>query len=137
VRWGGWATLIQGIGGGSLLLLLVLAVKKMEVSIRSFLLEKDEERGYKEWYQGTMESIEIKSKRNIRRKRYRKRLQWKKEMTPTLGFSYGRFFSKKRSLVQSDLHLKNNFKNLKINFKQTLIVPAKKWPKFLKMAGCY
>jgi hypothetical protein len=25
-----------------------------------------------------MESIEIKSKRNIRRKRYQKRLQWKK-----------------------------------------------------------
>ena len=45
VRWGGRATLIQGIEGGSLLLLLVLAVKKREVSIRSFLLEKDEERG--------------------------------------------------------------------------------------------
>jgi hypothetical protein len=27
VRWGGWAKLIQGIEGGSLLLLLVLAVK--------------------------------------------------------------------------------------------------------------
>jgi hypothetical protein len=45
VRWGGRATLIQGIEGGSLLLLLVLAVKKREVSSRSFLLEKDEERG--------------------------------------------------------------------------------------------
>ncbi len=70
-------TSIQGIEGGSLLLLLVLAVKKREVSIRSFLLEKDEERGKKEWYQGKMESIENKFKRNIRRKRYRKRLQWK------------------------------------------------------------
>ncbi len=45
VRWGGQATSIQGIEGGSLLLLLVLAVKKREVSIGSFLLEKDEERG--------------------------------------------------------------------------------------------
>jgi hypothetical protein len=44
VQWGGQATSIQGIGGGSLLLLLVLAVKKREVSIGSFLLEKDEER---------------------------------------------------------------------------------------------
>ena len=44
VRWGGRATLIQGIEGGSLLLLLVLAVKKREVLIRYFLLEKDEER---------------------------------------------------------------------------------------------
>jgi hypothetical protein len=40
VQWGGRATLIQGIEGGSLLLLLVLAVKKKEVSIRCFLLEK-------------------------------------------------------------------------------------------------
>jgi hypothetical protein len=45
VLWGGQATSIQGIEGGSLLLLLVLAVKKREVLIRSFLLEKDEERG--------------------------------------------------------------------------------------------
>jgi hypothetical protein len=45
VQWGGRATLIQGIEGGSLLLLLVLAVKKREVLIRSFLLEKDEEQG--------------------------------------------------------------------------------------------
>ena len=44
VRWGGRATSIQGIEGGSLLLLLVLAVKKREVWIGSFLLEKDEER---------------------------------------------------------------------------------------------
>jgi hypothetical protein len=36
---------IQGIEGGSLLLLLVLAVKKREVLIGSFLLEKDEGRG--------------------------------------------------------------------------------------------
>ncbi len=45
MRWGGWATSIQGIKGGSLLQLLVLAVKKREVSIGCFLLEKDEERG--------------------------------------------------------------------------------------------
>jgi hypothetical protein len=43
-----------------------------------FPSHEDEERGYKEWYQGTMESIEIKSKRNIRRKRYQKCLQRKK-----------------------------------------------------------
>jgi hypothetical protein len=40
VRWGGRVTLIQGIEGGSLLLLLVLAVQKREVSIGCFLLEK-------------------------------------------------------------------------------------------------
>ena len=40
VRWGGRATSIQGIEGRSLLLLLVLAVKKREVSIGCFLLEK-------------------------------------------------------------------------------------------------
>ncbi len=27
--------------------------------------------------------------------------------------------------MQSDLHLKNNLKNFKVNFKQKLIVPAK------------
>jgi hypothetical protein len=37
-------TSIQGIEGGTLLLLSVLAVKKREVLIGSFLLEKDEER---------------------------------------------------------------------------------------------
>jgi hypothetical protein len=40
VWWGGRATSIQGIEGGSLLLLLVLAVKKREVLIGCFLLEK-------------------------------------------------------------------------------------------------
>ncbi len=45
VRWGGQVASIQGIEGGSLLLLLVLAVKKREVLIGSFLLEKDEGRG--------------------------------------------------------------------------------------------
>ncbi len=40
VWWDGWATSIQGIEGGSLLLLLVLAVKKREVLIGCFLLEK-------------------------------------------------------------------------------------------------
>jgi hypothetical protein len=64
---------IQGIEGGSLLLLLELAVKKRGVWIGSFLLEKDEKERIEGWYQGTMESIEIKSKRNIRRKRYQKR----------------------------------------------------------------
>ncbi len=44
VPWGGWVTSIQGIEGGSLLLLLVLAVKN-EGGVRSFFLEKDEERG--------------------------------------------------------------------------------------------
>jgi hypothetical protein len=37
VPWGGWAVSIQGTEGGSLLLLLVLAVKKREVSGLSFL----------------------------------------------------------------------------------------------------
>jgi hypothetical protein len=82
-----------------------------------------------------MESIEIKSKRNIRRKQYQKHLQWKKKMTPTLGLSFGSFFPK-RSLLQSDLDLKNNFKYLKIDFRLTLFVPAGNWVKFLKMAGC-
>ena len=82
-----------------------------------------------------MESIEIKSKRNIRRKRYRKHLQRKKEMTTTLGFSFGRLFSKNKPFGFV-LDLKNNFKNLKINLKQTLIVPAGNWVNFLKMAGC-
>jgi hypothetical protein len=45
VRWGGQVASIQGIEGRSLLLLLMLAVKKRKVSIGSFLLEKDEERG--------------------------------------------------------------------------------------------
>jgi hypothetical protein len=48
----------------------------------------------------------------------------KKEMTPTLGFRFGKFISK-RSLLLSVLKLKNNFKNLKIIFKQTLIVPTR------------
>ncbi len=46
-------------------------------------------------------------------------------------------FFQKRSLVHCDLGLKFNFKILKINFKQTLTVPARKWVKFLKMAGCW
>ena len=58
----------------------------------------------------------------------------KKEMTTTLEFSYSSFFSKRSLLYCVDL--KNNSKNLKINFKQMLIVPARKWGKFLKMAGC-
>ncbi len=44
VPWGGCPTLIQGIEGGSLLLLLVLAVKN-EGGDGSFFLEKDKERG--------------------------------------------------------------------------------------------
>jgi hypothetical protein len=62
-----------------------------------------------------MESLEIKSKRNVHRKQYQKRLKRKKEMMPTLGFSFGRFFSKKRPFA-CVLDLKDNFKNLKINF---------------------
>ena len=46
-----------------------------------------------------MESIDIKSKRNIHRKQYGKHLQWKKEMTTTLGFSFGRLFLKKETVV--------------------------------------
>ncbi len=63
-----------------------------------------------------MESLENKFKRNIRRKQYQKDLKWKKEMMPTLGFSFGRFFSKKKPFARV-LDLKDNFKNLKINFK--------------------
>jgi len=79
-RWGGQVASIQGIEGGSLLLLSALAVKKRVVSIGSFLLEKDEagQSRIEGWYQGMMEFIEIKSKRNIHRKRYRKHLQRKK-----------------------------------------------------------
>jgi hypothetical protein len=72
-----------------------------EEGVGSFLLEKDEERERKEWSQGTMESIEIKSKRNIHMKRYQKHLQRKKEMTLTLGFSFGRFGFQKISLLYS------------------------------------
>ena len=85
VWWGGRGASIQG-------------VKKRAVWIGSFLLERMRKERIEGWYQGTMESIEIKSKRNIRRKRYQKRLQLKKEMMPTLGFSYGRFFFKKEAL---------------------------------------
>ena len=56
-------------------------------------------------------------------------------MTTTLGFSFGRLFSKNKPFGFV-LDLKNNFKNLKINLKQTLIVPAGNWVNFLKMAGC-
>jgi hypothetical protein len=42
------------------------------------------------------ESLKIKSKRNICRKQYQKHLKRKKEMTPTLGFRFGRFISKKK-----------------------------------------
>ena len=95
-------------------------------------------------YQEMMESIEIKSKRNIHRKRYRNHLQWKKEMTPTLGLSFGRLFFKKKIFAQSNLYLKNNFKNknLKMIFFYAdcsrgnctaMILPP---ILFLKLVGC-
>ncbi len=49
VPWGGRATSIQGIKGGSLLLLLVLAVKKREGLDLSFL-RRMKKRGWKELY---------------------------------------------------------------------------------------
>ncbi len=49
---------------------------------------EDEERGYKEWYQGMTESIETKSKRNIRRKWYQKRLQSKKRNEPDIRVQF-------------------------------------------------
>jgi hypothetical protein len=89
-----------------------------------------------------MESIEIKSKRNIRRKRYQNCLKQKKEMTPILGFGFGRFFFTK-SLLLRVLKLKNNLEILKNNFKLTLTVPAGNWVAillppnyFMKMVGC-
>ena len=47
-------------------------------------------------------------------------------MTPTLGFSFGGLFFKTKGFAQSDLYLKNTFKNknLKMFFLKTLIVPA-------------
>jgi hypothetical protein len=57
---GGWVTSIQGIKGGSLLLLLMLAVKKREARCRpglSFLRRM--KTGLKEKNQGTMESREV------------------------------------------------------------------------------
>jgi hypothetical protein len=47
-------------------------------------------------------------------------------MTPTLGFSFGGLFFKTKGFAQSDLYLKNTFKNknLKMFFFKTLIVPA-------------
>jgi hypothetical protein len=88
VPWGGWATLIQGIEGGSLLLLLVLAVKN-EGGVGCY------EKGIvpKERWNPKM----LNPKRNICRKQYQKCLKWKKEMTPTLGFSFGSFFFKKEA----------------------------------------
>jgi hypothetical protein len=77
VRWGGQLALIQDIEGGSLLLLLVLAVKKREVLIGSFLLENPK---------GTYVGSGIKNVYN-----------GKKEMTPTLGFGLGRIYFKKET----------------------------------------
>jgi hypothetical protein len=59
-----------------------------------------------------MESLKIKSKRNIHRKQYQTHLKWKKEMTPTLGFCFGRFFSKMKPFA-CVLDLKDNFKKFK------------------------
>jgi hypothetical protein len=63
-------------------------------------------------------------------------------MTPTLGFSYGRFIFQKRSVLQSDLDLKFNLKILKIILNQLSLFPPK-WacditPAKLvfKMVGC-
>jgi hypothetical protein len=57
-------------------------------------------------------------------------------MMPSLEFRMGIFFSKKEFFLLSVLELKNNLKNLKIDFKLTLFVPTGNWVKFLKMAGC-
>jgi hypothetical protein len=82
VLWGGQSTLIQGIEGGSLLLLLVLAVKN-EGGVGCY------ERGIvpkEQWNpkmlnpNGTYAGSSIKNISNR-----------KKEMTPTEGFSFGRF----------------------------------------------
>jgi hypothetical protein len=47
-----------------------------------------------------MESLYVKSKWNIHRKQYPKRFKQKKEMTPTKGFSFGRFISKKKPFAK-------------------------------------
>jgi hypothetical protein len=90
VLWGGWVTLIQGIEGGSLLLLFVLAVKN-EGRIGCY--EKGIV-GKEQWnpkmlnpngtYAGS--SIEKVSK--------------KKNFMPTAGFSFGRFISKRKPFAK-------------------------------------
>jgi hypothetical protein len=101
VPWGGRATSIQGIKEGSLLLLLVLAVKN-EGGVGCY------EKGIvpKEWWNpkmlnlnGTYAGSSIENVSN-----------GKIEMTSVDLFQ-------KESLLLSVLELKNNFKNLKINFK--------------------
>jgi hypothetical protein len=97
VPWGGQSTSIQGIEGGSLLLLLVLAVKN-EGGFGCY------EKGIVQWNpkmlnpNGTYAGSSIKNVSN-----------GKKEMMPTEGFSFGRFISKK-NLWLSVLELKNYLK---------------------------
>jgi hypothetical protein len=74
VPWGGWATLIQGIEGGSLLLLLVLAVKN-EGGVRCYekgIVPKEQWNPKMLNQNGTYAGSSIKNISNR-----------KKEMTPT------------------------------------------------------
>ncbi len=86
VPWGGQSTSIQGIKGGSLLLLLVLAVKN-EGGVGCYekgIVPKEQWNPKMLNPNGTYAGSSIKNDSN-----------GKKEMTPTEGFSFGRFISKK------------------------------------------
>jgi hypothetical protein len=98
--WGGQLTSIQGIKGGSLLLLLVLAVKN-EGGVGCY------EKGIvpKERWNPKM----LNPNGTYARSSIKNISKGKKEMTPTEGFSFGRFISKK-SLLLSVLELKNYLK---------------------------
>jgi hypothetical protein len=91
VPWGGWATLIQGIEGGSLLLLLVLAVKN-EGGVSCYekgIVPKEQWNPKMLNPNGTYSGSSIKNVSN-----------GKKEMTPTYWFSFGRFISKRKPFAK-------------------------------------
>jgi hypothetical protein len=85
VPWGGQSTLIQGIEGRSLLMLLVLAVKN-EIGVGCYekgIVPKERWNPKMLNPNGTYAGSSIKNVSNR-----------KKEMTPTKGFSFGRFIKK-------------------------------------------
>jgi hypothetical protein len=117
VPWGCRATSIQGIKGGSLLLLLVLAVKN-EGGVGCY------EKGIvpkERWNPKMLNSNETYAGSSIKNISNRKK-KWHQHKGSILVDLF-----QKKSLLLNVLELKNNYKKLKIilNFKQTLIVPAR------------
>jgi hypothetical protein len=104
VPWGGQSTSIQGIEGGSLLLLLVLAVKN-EGGVGCYekrIVPKERWNPKMLNPNGTYAGSSIK---NVS--------IGKKEMTPTEGFSFGRFISNKKPFSKCS-RVEKSFKILKI-----------------------